>query len=250
MIGALARLAAVGTAGAAYVLAVRPQLQRWGATEAEAGEELPGDRLVLAPRFASTRAITIAAPASAIWPWLAQVGEGRAGFYTYEWLERLAGPGMESADAIMPELQDLGVGDTVRLAPIGGPDGLIMTVERLEAPALLLFRTDRTGATQADGVEGNGPEVSPAGDYFAGGPAASWAFILRPHDGGATRLLSRWRMSWAPSAAADLFNGTIVEPIHFALEEKMLRGIRDRVERGSARPVQSPDPGPAPRDAA
>jgi hypothetical protein len=250
MLGALARLAAVGTAGAVYVLGVRPQLQHWGATEAEAGEDLPGDGLVPAPRFASTRAITVAAPASAIWPWLAQVGEGRAGLYTYEWLERLLGPAMASADTIEPELQDLGVGDTVRLAPIGGPDGLIVTAERLEVPALLVFRSGRTSGAQADGDDGHAPDVPSASDYFAGGPAASWALVLRPIEGGATRLLSRWRMSWAPSAAADLFNGAIVEPVHFALEEKMLRGIRDRAERGSARPVQPPEPDPVPRDTA
>jgi hypothetical protein len=63
--------------------------------------------------------------------------------------------------------------------------------------------------------------------------------VLRDVDDGATRLLSRWRMTWAPSAAADLFNGALVEPLHFALEEKMLRGIRDRVVRGDVRPVET-----------
>jgi hypothetical protein len=79
MIGTLARLAAIGTAGAAYVLGVRPQLQRWGATEAEVAEAVPGDGLVPAPRFSSTRAISIAAPPSSVWPWLVQIGEGRGG---------------------------------------------------------------------------------------------------------------------------------------------------------------------------
>ena len=236
MIGTLARLAAIGTAGAAYVLGVRPQLQRWGATEAEATEALPGDELVPAPRFASTRAISIAAPPSTVWPWLAQLGEGRGGLYSYESLERLVGPSMESADTVVPELQDLAVGDDVRLAPIGGPDGLVMTVQRLEAPGLLVLRSRRMaddapagGADQARPVE--------AGDYFAGAMVASWTLALRDLDEGATRLLSRWRMTWAPSAAADLFNSALVEPLHFALEEKMLRGIRDRVERGRVWPV-------------
>ena len=62
--------------------------------------------------------------------------------------------------------------------------------------------------------------------------------VLRDRGEGVTRLLSRWRVTWAPSAAADLFNGALVEPLHFALEEKMLRGIRDRVERTNVRPVQ------------
>jgi hypothetical protein len=222
MLGTLARLAAIGTAGAAYVIGVRPQMHRWGTTESEAAEGMPGDELVPAPRFASTRAISIAAPPSTVWPWLVQMGEGRGGLYTYDALERLVGPGMESADAIVPELQDLAVGDDVRLAPIGGTDGLVMTVQRLEAPSLLVLRSRRSAE---------------AGDYFAGAMTASWTLVLHDVDEGATRLLSRWRMTWAPSAAADFFNGALVEPLHFALEEKMLRGIRDRVERGHVRPV-------------
>jgi hypothetical protein len=238
MISTLARLAAIGTAGAAYVLGVRPQLQRWGATELEAAEELPGDSLVPAPRFASTRAISIAAPPSAVWPWLVQLGEGRGGLYTYESLERLVGLGMESADSIVAELQDLSVGDTIRLAPVGGPDGLAMTVERLEAPTLLVLRSAGTEAAAASDDAPGGSEPLRAGDYFSGTPAASWTLVLRDIDDGAARLLSRWRMTWAPSAAADLFNGAFVEPLHFALEEKMLRGIRDRVERDNVRPVE------------
>lgn len=236
MLGALARLAAIGTAGAAYVLGVRPQLQRWGATEAEVAEPLPGDGLVLVPRFTSTRAITIAAPPSAVWPWLAQIGEGRGGLYSYESLERLVGPGMQSADTIIPELQDLAVGDTVRLAPVGGPDGLVLTVERLEAPGLLVLRTGRS-APEADAPPGAAREPLLAGDYFAAAPAATWVLVVRDRGEGVTRLLSRWRMTWAPSGAADVFNGALVEPLHFALEERMLRGIRDRVERRNVRPV-------------
>ena len=237
MIGTLARLAAIGTAGAAYVLGVRPQLQHWGATEQEAAEVLPGDGLVPVPRFTSTRAISVAASPSAVWPWLAQLGEGRGGLYTYGSLERLVGLGMESADAVVGELQDLAVGDTIRLAPIGGPDGLAMTVEILEAPGLLVLRSGRLGADQT-GSAGDGTEPLPAGDYFAAAPAVSWTLVLRDVADGATRVLSRWRMTWAPSAAADLFNGALVEPLHFALEEKMLRGVRDRVERGNARLVE------------
>jgi len=234
MIGTFARLAAIGTAGAAYVIGVRPQLQHWGATETEASEPLPGDGLVPAPRFASTRAISIAAPPTAVWPWLVQLGEGRGGLYTYEALERLVGLGMESADAIVPELQDLAVGDLVRLAPIGGADGLSMTVRALEAPTRLVLRTGPRDLAAAEAAT----TVLPAGEYFTGASAASWTVVLRDMDDGATRLLSRWRMTWAPSTTADLFNGALVEPLHFALEEKMLRGIRDRVERGDVRPVE------------
>ena len=235
MIGSLARLAAIGTAGAAYVLAVRPQLQHWGATDAEAAEPLPGDGLVPVPRFASTRAITIAASPSAVWPWLVQLGQGRGGLYSYESLERLIGLGMMSADDVLPELQDLAPGDPVRLAPVGGPQGLTMTVDMLDAPRLLVLASG-TRDERGDGGD-RGSEPLRPGDLFAGRPAASWALVLRDVDS-ATRLLSRWRMAWSPSGAADLFNAALVEPLHFALEEKMLRGVRDRVERRAARPVE------------
>ncbi len=243
MIGNLARLAAIGTAGAAYVLGVRPQLQHWGATDAEAAEALPGDGLVPVPRFTSTRAITIAASPSAVWPWLAQLGEGRGGLYSYESLERLVGLGMVSTDDVIPELQDLAEGDTVRLAPVGGPDGLTMIVDRLDAPRLLILASGRTGRAWPRRCDDEGSEPLRSGDFFAGRPAASWALVLRDVDG-ATRLISRWRMAWTPSAAADLFNAALVEPLHFALEERMLRGIRDRVERRAARPVAPLEPAP------
>jgi hypothetical protein len=220
MLSMIARLAAVGTAGAAYVIGVRPQLRVWGASEAEASESLPGDEHVPAPRFSSTRAIDIAAAPSAVWPWLVQLGEGRAGLYSYEALERLIGADMQSSDTIVPELQDLAVDDTIRLAPIGGPDGLTLVVDQLEAPELLVL----VGRRQADD-----------GDYFSGAVAVSWTLVARAAESGVTRLISRWRMSWAPSAAADLFNGALVEPFHFALDEKLLRGIRDRAERPGVR---------------
>ena len=243
MIGSLARLAAIGTAGAAYVLGVRPQLQHWGATDAEAAEALPGDGLVPVPRFASTRAISIAASPSAVWPWLAQLGEGRGGLYSYESLERLVGPSMASSDDVIPELQDLASGDTVRLAPVGGPEGLTMVVDRLDAPRLLIMASGARDEAGPGAGGAEGPEPLRSGDFFAGRPAASWALVLRDVDG-ATRLISRWRMAWTPSAAADLFNAALVEPLHFALEERMLRGVRDRVERRAARPVEPLEPAP------
>jgi hypothetical protein len=215
MIGTLARLAAIGTAGAAYVLGVRPQLQRWGATEAEVAEAVPGDGLVPAPRFSSTRAISIAAPPSSVWPWLVQIGEGRGGLYSYDALERLVGLGMESADVIVGELQDLAPGDTIRLAPIGGPDGLAMIVDRLEAPSLLVLRSARPG-TGAD--DGDGSETLGAGDYFTGLPAVSWTLVLRDLDEGATTL-SRWRMT-GPLRGRDLFTFCRAAPLR--LEKMML----------------------------
>jgi hypothetical protein len=79
-------------AGAAYAVLVRPRLLTWGATGAESAGVLPGDDLVRA-RWQTTRAVTIAAPAADVWPWLVQMGFGRAGWYSYDWVERVIGAG-------------------------------------------------------------------------------------------------------------------------------------------------------------
>src|SRR5512143_3629356 len=85
---AAARVAGwLGMAGAAlavaYPLALRPWHLRWGASDEEAQRTLPGDDLVPRPVVQSTRAITINSPASAVWAWLAQLGQGRGGFYSF-----------------------------------------------------------------------------------------------------------------------------------------------------------------------
>ena len=222
MLGTVARLAAVGTAGAAYLIGLRPRMLHWGATETEAAEALPGDELVPAPRFAATRAITVAAPASGVWPWLVQLGQGRGGLYSYETLESLVGPEMRSTDDIVPELQDLAVGDAVPLVPIGAPGGIVMRVDRLEPPYVLVLQREA------------GADGEAAGDYFQGQLKASWALVIRELDPGSCRIVSRWRAGWAPSSVADLFNGVLVEPLQFLIEEKLLRGVRDRAVRAVA----------------
>ena len=88
----------------------------WGATAAEASARLPGDELLEGPDGVTTRAITIDAPASAVWPWLAQMGPSpRGGAYTYDWIENLLGLDMHSVDRVLPEFQRPEVGDTMGL---------------------------------------------------------------------------------------------------------------------------------------
>ena len=91
-----------GVAIAAYIVGVRPWHRRWGATPEEVTRPLPGDGLVAEPVTSATHAITIGAPAGAIWPWLVQLGQNRGGFYSYEWLENLAGCQMRNTDRNHP----------------------------------------------------------------------------------------------------------------------------------------------------
>jgi hypothetical protein len=200
-------LTAVAAAG---ILVARHWQLRWGATVEESGENLPGDDLISDPDLAATRAITVGAAAGQVWPWIAQLGQGRGGFYSYDFLENLVGCDIHSADRIVPQWQDAGVGDEVKLHP-----EVALAVAALEPGRSLVLR---------GGIPmGNTP--SPFDN--------SWAFVLREQLDGTTRLLVRERYAylrpWAP---------LIVEPtaaLAFVMSERMLRGIRDRAERAAVR---------------
>ena len=208
---------AIGGAAAAYILLARPRHLRWGATGQEADEALPGDDFIAKADLTATRAITIRVPADQVWPWIAQLGQGRGGFYSYDFLENLVGCDIHSADRIVPEWQDIRVGDEVRLAPEVG-----LVVALLERERSLVLR-------------GGIPMGKTASPYDF-----TWAFTLRDQPDGSTRLLVRERYAytrpWAP---------LIVEPaeaVSFLMSQKMLRGIRDRVERAAARRFENPIP--------
>jgi hypothetical protein len=196
--------AVVGTA-VAYAAVVRRWHLTWGATDAEVAAPLPGDEVIPTPDLTSTRAITIAAPAGDVWPWLAQIGQGRGGFYSYDTLENLvARCDIHSADTIVDEWQAVGVGDAVHLHP-----ELALTVDRVEPGRALVLRGDAGEAPYA----------------------FTWAFVLHDVPGGATRLLMRERYGYARGWA-----GAVAEPVQavsFVMSQKMLRGIRDRAEAGA-----------------
>jgi hypothetical protein len=126
-----------------YPALFRARCLTWGATPEEVGRQRPGDDLLPEPDLLATRAVTVAAQPSVIWPWLVQMGSGRGGAYTYDWIENLFGLGMHSADEILPQFQDLEVGDVL---PVG-PKGPRMRVEVLRPEQALVFRSeDGTGA--------------------------------------------------------------------------------------------------------
>jgi hypothetical protein len=179
---------------------------RWGATDEESDGPLPGDDLIANPYVIATRAITVRVSADRVWPWIAQLGQGRGGFYSYDVLENLAGCDIHSADWVVAEWQDVKVGDEVRLAPEVGLG--VSVVE--QGRALVLRGGVPVGA------------APPPYDF-------TWAFALREQPGGTTRLLVRERYAysrwWAP---------LLVEPVaavSFLMTARMLRGIRDRAER-------------------
>jgi hypothetical protein len=197
--------ATLGGAVAAYILLARRRLLGWGAIDDESEERLPGDDLIALPDLVATRAIEIAASAEQVWPWIAQLGQGRGGFYTYDFLENLIGCDIHSADRIVPDWQNVALGDEVKLFP--------------EGPLLVAVLEPRRALVIRGGVPmGSAP---PPYDF-------TWAFVLKEQPDGTTRLLVRERYSylrrWAP---------LLVEPvavISFVMSQKMLRGIRERAE--------------------
>ncbi len=215
-IRALQVIAAVGAVGPwLYVLKVRPWVLHWGATDAEVSASLPGDEVIPEPAWQSTRAIDIAAPVESVWPWLAQMGQDRGGLYSYDWLENIAGLDFHNADRIVPEWQEVKVGDFVRFAP--NQDTLI--VIQVEPDQCLVWRLLQPGTDQPAGVSSGTVRVD-----------ATWAFVLRPVDAGHSRLIQRFRFGIQPRLLGVLYVALMEIP-HFVMERRMLLGIRQRAEQ-------------------
>jgi hypothetical protein len=200
-----------------YFAAIRPRLLGWGASRQERRQPLPGDDLVAA-RWQTTRGITISAPADQVWPWLVQMGYGRGGWYSYDWLERRVGAGDfaggGSARRVLPELQQLALGDTVALSPAGG-----LTVEVLDPARALVLHYRMNLLTAA-----------PAGDGDRAVLDWTWAFALTPVNEASCRLLARVRADYRPPWLR-LLMPFLLEPVHFIMERKMLRTIERQARR-------------------
>jgi hypothetical protein len=202
-----------------YFAAIRPRLLGWGASRQERRQPLPGDDLVAA-RWQTTRGITISAPADQVWPWLVQMGYGRGGWYSYDWLERRVGAGDfaggGSARRVLPELQQLALGDTVALSPAGG-----LTVEVLDPARALVLHYRMNLLTAA-----------PAGDGDRAVLDWTWAFALTPVNEASCRLLARVRVDYRPPWLR-LLMPFLLEPVHFIMERKMLRTIERQARRAT-----------------
>jgi hypothetical protein len=138
------------TATIVYALFIRPWHLRWGTEPADEARPLPGDQFLPEGGTQILHAITIDAPAEAVWPWLAQIGQDRGGFYSYEWLENLAGCKMRNADRIHPEWQHRKVGETVFLHPAGGMEVTIFEARASDRPQKLGELRARTSRSRAD----------------------------------------------------------------------------------------------------
>jgi hypothetical protein len=206
---------AVGAVALGYARYIRPKHLRWGATDEEVKGVWPGDEVSPGATSVNTHAVTINAPKEAVWPWLVQIGQDRAGFYSYSWLENLVGASIHNIDRIVPEFQERRVGDTVWLAPkhrYAGEARLV--IARLDPGEAIVL-------------------VSP-NDYdtlFQGGFAkGSWSFILKAIDDHTTRFIMRGR--GRPSGALEqVIDKAVLEPAHFIMERRMMLSIKELAER-------------------
>ncbi len=197
------------------------------ASKQEQRRAMPADSLVSDPIATMTHAVTIHAPPENVWPWLAQMGGGRAGWYSYD---RIDNGGHPSAKSILTEYQQIAPGDVLPAIP-GVTDAF--RVAEVEVPRHLVLTV---------------PDAR-------GGIQVSWEFLLQPVDQGSTRLIVRARISprWpAPTEAqsASSRGPVLIERIygvlertpkrillapaafgHYLMESRMLRGIKRRAER-------------------
>jgi hypothetical protein len=177
----------------------------WGATGREMTEALPGDDLLPDGR-SITNALDISAPPGDVWPWIAQIGRGRAGFYTYTWIENLLGADIHNLDHIDPALQHLQQGERIWLTPPRylGKSGQFWTVKTVDPMRAFVL------------------EQRPPDNPTTG----TWALVLQPRDG-ATRLLNRHR-DRPPHTFSMRAWTTIMMAGNLVMERKMLKTIAKR----------------------
>jgi hypothetical protein len=191
-----------GLALALYLFAIRPWQLRWGATDEEVARRMPGDDVVKRSSFVATRAVTVGAKPADIWPWILQIGSKRAGFYSIDWIDNA---GIPSAEQIVPELQQMAVGDFIPMTP-DGKNG--MWVKDAEKNVYCLWWDKKGNST--------------------------WLWQLSPLDAEQTRLITRLRV---------VYEWTLPWVIYYLLQDvgdivmmsKCLLGIKRRAEAGVQR---------------
>ena len=193
--GAVALSALVGVCIGVY----RPRQLRWGATDEEVAREMPGDEIVSRPVFNATRAVTVSARPEEIWPWLVQIGFGRAGWYSYDLLDNL---GRHSSEEVLPEYQHLEPGDLIPLGP-GAESGLFVKDVRPHE-SMVWWEPKRRSTT--------------------------WVWGLYPIDGEQTRLVTRVRNDYRKGLSNFIFGLLLIEPADFPLMRKCMLGIKRRAE--------------------
>ena len=197
---------------ATYVAVLGPWQRRWGASDEEVRGAMPGDDLLRPGAPSTTRAITIDAGPRDVFPWLLQIGYGRGGWYSYDWIDN---DGRRSVDRIVPSLQNLAVGDRIQMIPGSGPSVR---------------------------------EIEPDHHILSGGEADTWCLLVEPRPKGeAVSSADGDRIGRRASARSSGLS--ISDPGAFVMERKMLRTIRDLAEGHRVDRIESEGGAPAPSSA-
>ena len=186
---------------------------RWGTIGTEASDPFPGDDLVPEPKWSYTLGVSIDAPPESVWPWIAQIGQGRGGFYTYQTLENMVGCRIENTNEVLTDHQHPAVGDAIHLHHDAPP----LSIEIVEPPmTLVLFGSPADAGTNE--IQGE----------------SSWQFVVKPVAGDGSRLLTRGRYNHAPNRRSRLAFGRFpMEVITFVMSRKMMLEIKRLAERSS-----------------
>jgi len=213
-----------GAGGAAIMLAAfaTPFLRRlrshWGLDAKAALGRYPGDELIPEPDWSWTHAVEIDAPAARVWPWVAQIGAERGGFYSYQWLENLVGCEVQNAEAAHPEWE-VKVGESLVLHP--GPDSPRLLITAVEPGRYFVAHAPADTAGRARGKA-----------WFSG----SWLFFIERLAEGRCRFISRFRAAMSDDLATGVtFGPALLEPVGFAMDRRMLLGVKERAERAPIR---------------
>jgi hypothetical protein len=184
---------------------------RWGTVGPEATDSLPGDGLVPEPKWSYTLGVAVDASPERVWPWIAQVGQGRGGFYTYQTLENMVGCKITNTTEILPDHQHPEVADGIYLHPTAPP----MRIGLVDPPTALVLL---------------GSPVDVGADVRRG--VSTWQFVVKPRPDGGSRLLTRGRYDYSPDWRSRLAFGRFpIEAISFVMSRKMMGEIKRLAER-------------------
>ena len=205
MNGAVARglVGITSLIAAAYAFVIRPRMLTWGSSAEERARALPGDDIEPEARYVTTRALTVEAPAAEIWPWLVQMGQDRAGFYTHNWVERLLQSGIPDTSVIRPEWQHLDVGDLMRTNRDVGGKPMGWPVAAIDEGRALVVTSKSM-------------------------PVGTYAFVIERIDDARSRLIVRDRARWKWTERP--FAALVYEPLHAYMETGLIKGVKRRVE--------------------
>jgi hypothetical protein len=220
----LRALVAASAVPVLYARWVRPRLLSWGATRDETSQAYPGDDLVADPDGGATMATTLPGPPEEVWPWLAQMGGGRGGWYSWDWLDN---DGRPSADRIVPEWQSLEAGQHLCrvAAPVlhDAPEGPNWWTVAIVQPNRDLVLQTSYALPSGQGFD---PRSDPIPRAYVDG---TWGFHLRPAPGGRTRLVTRTRSRSHPRALTRPLTLLVGEPVHFVMQTRQFHNLHARV---------------------